>query len=167
MPEKDIIFKTKIKHKGVFNFSELYRILHDWLLDQNYDVNEKAYKELIVAGGARDIEVEWEATKKVSDYFKFEIKSKLRIFGMTNVEVEIDGEKQKMNKGQLELDVACAIMKDYELTWEKRPSLKFLRGLYDKYLIKDRSIQFENKIIAEMDEFVAQAKSFLALTGKK
>lgn len=167
MAEKDSLVKTKVKHTGIFNFKETYRILFEWLMDENYDVNEKSYKEVIGAGGAKEIEIEWEALKKVSDYFRFQIIAKWHIIGMTSVEVEIDGIKDKMNKGQFELEVKSILIKDYESRWENRPAIKFLRTLYDRYLIRERVEQYETKLIVEMEDFVAQCKSFLALTGKR
>lgn len=167
MSEKDTILSSKVKHSGIFDFKETYRILYEWLVDQNYDMNEKSYKENIGAGGAKEIEIEWEAKRKVSDYFKFVLKINWHIIGMTSVEVDIDGVKQKMNKGQFELGVKAVIEKDYEDRWSTRPFLKFLRTFYDKYLIKERTEQYEGKIISEMDEFVGQCKSFLALTGRR
>ena len=167
MAEKDPLFKTKVKHTGFFDFRETYRILYEWLVDQGYDVNEKNYKEAIGAGGAKEIEVDWEATRKVSDYFRFIIKAYWHVMGMSSVDVEIDGVKQKMNKGQFEIEVKSILEKDYENKWENAPFWKFLRTLYDKYLIKERTEQYEGKLIGEMEEFVAQCKSFLALTGKR
>lgn len=167
MVEKDQLFKSKVKHTGLFDFKEIYRVLYEWLLDENYDVNEKSYKEVIGAGGAKEIEIDWEATRKVSDYFRFNLAIKWHILGMTSVEVDIDGVKQKMNKGQFELEVKSVLEKDYEDRWANRPFFKFLRTMYDKYLIKERTEQYEGKLITEMDELVNQAKSFLALTGKK
>lgn len=167
MPELDALIKTKIKHSGTFDFKETYRILFEWLMDEGYDVNEKNYKENIGAGGAKELEIEWVAVRKVSDYFRFMISAKWHIIGMTSVEVEIDGVKQKMNKGQFELEVKSVLIKDYEARWENKPFLKFLRTLYDKYLIRERVEQYEGKLIGEMEEFVAQCKAFLALTGKR
>lgn len=167
MVEKDALFKSKVKHSGVFDFKETYRILFEWLIDQGYDVNEKSYKENIGAGGAKEIEIEWEAARKVSDYFRFMITAKWKILGMTSVEVEIDGVKQKMNKGQFEIEIKSILEKDYEDRWSGKPFVKFLRTMYDKYLIKERTEQYEGKLIGEMDEFVAQCKAFLNLTGKR
>lgn len=167
MVEKDPLFSSKVKHTGMFDFKECYRILYEWLMDQNYDVNEKSYKEVIGAGGAKELEIAWEATRKVSDYFRFQLKIDWHIIGMTSVEVEIDGVKQKLNKGQFELSVKSILEKDYEEQWEKKPFFKFLRTFYDKYLIKERTEQYEGKLISEMEEFVNQCKSFLALTGRK
>jgi len=165
--EKDSLIKSKVRHVGIFNFKDLYTILYEWLVDESYDMNEKAYKETIGAGGGKDIEIEWDAVKKVSDYFKFNINVKWKVIGMTSVEVEIDGVKQKMNKGDLTLEIKTVLLKDYESRWESKPFFKFLRTLYDRYLIKERISSYEGKLIGEMDELVSQAKSFLALTGKR
>ena len=167
MPQQDELAGTKIKHSGVFDFKETYRILFEWLVYQNYDVTEKNYKENIGAGGAKEIEIEWEATRKVSDYFKFKLKVNWHIIGMTSVEVEIDGVKQKMNKGQFELAIKSTLIKDYQDTWSKFPFFVFLRTLYDKYLIQERTTKFEGKLLGEMEEMASQCKSFLALTGRK
>jgi hypothetical protein len=167
MVELDQLFKSKVRHVGIFDFKETYRILYEWLIDQGYDINEKVYKEVIGAGNAKEIEIEWDATRKVSDYFRFQIKVNLHIFAMTSVEVEIDGVKQKMNKGDFNLEAKCILQKDYEERWTNNPFYKFLRGLYDRYIIPARIEQYEGKLIGENDEFLAQAKAFLALTGKR
>jgi hypothetical protein len=166
MVERDVLVKSKVKHVGIFDFKETYRILYEWLIDQGYDMNEKSYKEVVQPGNAKEIEIEWEALRKVSDYFRFFLEIRFHTLGMTSIEVEIDGVKQKMNKGQFELEAKCTLLKDYEDRWANRPIWKFLRTLYDKYLIKERTEQFEGKLISEMDEFLGQCKSFLALTGK-
>jgi hypothetical protein len=167
MVERDVLIKTKVRHVGIFDFKETYRILFEWLIDQGYDFNEKGYKEVIGAGGAKEIELDWEAVRKVSDYFKFQLIIKWKIIGMSSVEVEIDGVKQKMNKGDLSIEFQSVLLKDYEERWSKKPLLNFLRTLYDRYLIRERITAYEAKLITELEEIVAQAKSFLALTGRR
>jgi len=167
MSEKDKLFGTKVKHKGIFDFKETYRVLYEWLVDEGYVVNEKSYKESIGAGGAKEIEIEWVAGKKLTDYFKSVIKINWHILGMSSVEVEIDGVKQDMNKGDFEVKASGILEKDYEEKWTGHPIIKFLRTLYDRYLIPSRLDQYEGKVIGDVDEFVAQAKSFLSLVGER
>ena len=167
MVEQDPLFTTKVKHQGVFNFKETYKVLYEWLRDEDYDVNEKTYKENVGAGGAKEIEIEWRALRKISDYFRFVIKANWHMLGMTEVEVEIDGVKQKMNKGQFEIKVTGILEKDWAGVWENKAFFKFLRTLYDRYLIQSRIEKYEGKLIGEVDEFVAQTKAFLSLTGKR
>jgi len=167
MPERDKLFGTKLKHKGIFDFKETYRILFEWLVDEGYDVNEKGYKEVVGAGGAKELEIKWIALKKISDYFRFMIEIDFHPLGMTDVEVEIDGVKQKMQKGLFEVKAQGILLKDYEERWTGNAFFKFLRSIYDKFIIPNRINEYEGKLIGEVDEFVAQAKSFLNLTGKR
>ena len=167
MPEKDNLFETKVKQKGIFDFKEVYRILYEWLVDHGYDVNEKSYKESVGAGGLKEVEIEWDATRKVSDYFKFNLKADWHITAMTNVETEIDGIKKSMNKGDFEVKFKSVLIKDYEERWTTSPFIKFIRGIYDKYIIRERVEQYEGKLIEEMEQLVAECKAFLSLTGKR
>ena len=86
---------------------------------------------------------------------------------MTTTEVEIDGVKRKMNKGRIEVKISSILEKDYENRWEGRPFIKFLRTLYDRYLVPARTERYEVQLIGEADELVAQLKSYLTLTGKR
>ncbi len=165
MVEKDIVFKGKIKHKGIFDFKELYRFCFTWLVDKEYWVVEKSYSEKVNPNG-KEVEIEWDAKRKISDYFRFNLKVNWRILGMKDVEVEKDGTKLTLNKGQPEISVSAVLEKDYEHRWEGSAFLKFLRGLYDRYIIRGRIEKYEEKIYSEADEFLAQVKAFLALEGK-
>jgi len=165
MVEKDAVYKGKIRHKGIFNFPETYRFLYTWLVDNDYLVTEKKYTEKITPIG-KEVEIQWEAFRKISDYFKFVIKVSWRILGMNEIEVQKNGAKIKMNKGDTEISFQAVIEKDYEHRWENSGFLKFLRGVYDRYIIRGRIDSYENKIFEEVDELIAEAKSFLALEGK-
>ena len=164
MVEKDEVFSGKIKQTGIFEFKEFYRFCYSWLVDKGYFVVEKVYSEKVTPVG-KEVEIEWEASRKISDYFRFVLKVKWRILGMKDVEVEKDGAKVGMNKGQPEIKVAAVLEKDYEGRWETSAFLKFLRGWYDKFIIRGRIELYEEKIFGDADEFLAQAKAFLALEG--
>jgi hypothetical protein len=168
MAEKDTIFTGKVKQGGLFDFKELYRFCYVWLVDHDYFVTEKVYSEKVGAGG-KEIEIEWEAKRKISDYFRFTIKVNWRIIGLNDAEAEDKetGKKVKLNKGNVELKVAGVLEMDYESKWESSPFLKFMRGIYDRYVIRVRIDQYEGKIFGECDEFLAQARAFLAIEGKR
>lgn len=165
MVEKDTIFDGKVKQTDIFDFKELYNFLYKWLIDEGYKVVEKNYAEKVTPGG-KEIDVEWEATKKISDYFRFVLKPRWKILGMNDVEVEKNGKKLKMNKGQVEIKLGGILEKDYEARWEGNAFFKFLRGVYDRYIIRARIEDYEKKLFGEADEFLVQMKSFLALEGK-
>ncbi len=164
MSEKDKVYGSKVKQTGIFDYKELYRFNWNWLVDNQYDITEKVYGEKIGPAG-KEVDIEWDATRKISDYFKFQIKATWKILGMTNVEVEKNGAKIKMQKAQVEIKVDGILVKDYESKWEDNPLYKWLRTAYDKYLVRGRIESYEAKLIGEVDEFIAQIKSFLALEG--
>ncbi len=166
MVEKDNVFATKIKQSGIFDFKDFYRFAYEWLDGEGYDVAEGKYSEKISPGG-KEIEIEWEAKRKISDYFRFVAKVRWRITGMKDVEVQKNGEKINMNKGTVEIRSKGVLEKDYEHRWEDNPFLKFLRGVYDRYIIRARIDQYETKLIEEVDEFIGQCKAFLAMEAQR
>ena len=66
-----------------------------------------------------------------------------KILGMKSIEVQRDGKKVKMNSGVVEIKFSAVLVKDYENRWEDAPVWKFLRGVYDKYLIRGRIEDYE------------------------
>jgi len=165
MAEKDTVFKGKIKQSGIFNFKEFYSYLYDYLNEDGYDVSEKSYSEQI-SGDSKKIEIKWEASRSVSDYFKFQIKIDWLITGMKEVDVEKEGKKTKMNSGSVELKFSGVMIKDYESRWENKPIYKFLRGVYDRYIIKSRIDEYEIKLFGEVNNIIKTCKSFLSIEGK-
>ncbi len=167
MVEKDTIYESKIKHTGTTDFKELYQFLYTWLTDEGYDVYEKKYSEKVAGDVKEEIKIEWEAKKKISDYFRNVIKSKWRIVNMKDVEVQQGNRKIKMQKGIFEIKFEGILQKDYENKWEKTPIMKFLRGLYDKYVIQTRIEHYEEKLFSKTNDIVEQAKAFLTITGTR
>lgn len=167
MAEKDVIFSTKTKYAGIFSFKDFYRFCYDWLKDEtNLDVVEDKYAEKL-AGNSKDIDVVWTGTRKVTDYFKFEVKVKFRVLGLITVEVTEGGAKIKTDKGSVEIKVQGTLLRDYEGKFETTAFKKFLRAVYEKWIIPSRIEQFEDKLINDCDEFLNQAKAYLDLEGKK
>jgi hypothetical protein len=89
------------------------------------------------------------------------------ILGLKSVEVQREGKKLKMNSGQVELKIKGVLVKDYEHKWEDRPIWKFLRGVYDRYIVKSRIEDYEDKLKEEVEEFIAQSKAFLVIEGMR
>jgi hypothetical protein len=167
MAEKDTIFESKIKNSGIFNFAEFYKFCYDWLADEvQLDITEENYTEKL-SGDSKNIDVKWTCTRKVTDYFKFEIKVAFRVLGMRKVEVQRDGIKEKTNDGSVEVKVKGTLVKDYEGKFEKSGFQKFLREIYQKWVIPSRINEYEGKLIGDCDEFLVQAKAFLDLEGRK
>lgn len=167
MAEKETVFSSKIKYNGVFSFKDLYQFCYDWLTEETgLDISEKKYSEKI-SGDSKRIDVEWEGAKKMTDYFKFEGKVEMQIIGLTNVEVTQDGAKIKTNKGSIEMKMKGTLVRDYKGKFEIDAFRKFLRGIYEKWVISSRVDEYEEKIAGDCDKYLDQAKKFLDLEGDR
>ena len=165
MSEKDSIYKGKIMQKGIFNFKDIYEFLYNYLTDENYDVDEIKYVEKI-KGDEKDLEIIWNCTKEVSDYFKNEVNLVWSVLGMKKVKVKKGNQEIILDSGSVEIKFSSSLIKDYENRWENNPGLKFIRGVYDRYIIKSRIDEYQVKLWEEVHEVINQAKSFLAIEGK-
>ena len=72
-----------------------------------------------------------------------------------------------MNNGSVEIKIKGTLIRDYEGKFETTSTKKFMRSIYEKWVIPSRLNEFEEKIIGDSDEFLSQAKAFLDLEGKK
>lgn len=166
MAEKDLVIKEKLEHSGIFDFKGLYGYAHSWLKEEGYGVTEDKYSES-VTGNTRFIQVEWSISKKVSDYFKFEVSVKYEISGLTDVEVEIDGQRKKMNKGKVSIDFKGTLVTDHESKWESSPTNRFLRDVYNKFIIPSRISNMKDRLSGDVRSLKEDIKEFLDLTGKR
>ncbi|MAG38252.1 hypothetical protein CMI45_02615, partial [Candidatus Pacearchaeota archaeon] len=113
MAERDMLLKEKVDHTGIFDFKGFYRFAHTWFKDEGYGVDEGKYSEKL-SGNSKNLTIEWKATKQLSDYFKIEHIIRFTIENLTDVEVEVDGEKKQMNKGKVEMEIKANLVSDPE-----------------------------------------------------
>ena len=105
--------------------------------------------------------------KKISDYFKMDFTLEFDVKDLTDVEVEIDGVKKKMNKGKITIELKGYLTKDVESKWDVSPMYRFMRDFYNKYIVPNRVENMQDKIIADTKKFLADVKMFLDVVGKK
>jgi hypothetical protein len=167
MAEKDKVFASKIKYRGVVDFSEFYKFSYNWLKDETgLIIAEDKYSEKL-SGDSKKIDIKWTGVREMTDYFKFEAEVVFKIVGLTSIEITRDGKKVKTNQGEIEVSVKGALVKDYKGKFEKTAFQKFLRGIYEKTVIPSRVNEYQEKVNGDCEEFLAQAKAYLDLEGKK
>lgn len=167
MADKKLIVREKVEHSGIFNFSHVYDYIHGWLTEEEgFLVAEEKYSEKL-SGNARDITIEWTISKKISDYYKIEIKMKYEVGGLTDVEVEIDGKKEKTNKGKIAIDIKGFLIIDYENKWESSPFSRFMRGFYDKFIVPGRTSAMEDMVLNSVNGLIDNLKSILELSTRQ
>lgn len=167
MSEKETIFSSKIKYNGIFSFKDFYKFCYDWLTEESgLGISETKYTEKL-SGDTKEIEVEWEGGNKMTDYFKFEAKMTMKVSGLAKIEINNNGVKEQTNKGSVEVGMKGSLVRDYDGKFDMTAFQKFLRGIYEKWVIPSRVEEYEDKVIGRCDEFLSQAKAYLDLEGKK
>ncbi len=167
MVDKKEVIKEKVDNTGIFNFRDFYGLAYNWLKErENYGVIEDKYSESL-SGNSKTIEIVWKATKDLSDYFKIEIEVKMKVSNLTDVEVEIDGKTKRTNRGNINVEIKGILVRDAESRWDVAPFYRFLRDVYDKYVIPHRIKDFEQKVITDIIIFKEELKAFFEIEGKR
>lgn len=165
MTQKKDVYKAMVKQVGYWNYKGLYDMTFNWLRDHDYKVQENKYEEKLAANG-KEIIIQWVAKKKVTDYFMYHIQLDWHILGMTDAEVEIDGKKVKVNKGEVKIVFKGTIIKDYESRWEDKAFWKFLRSIYEAYIIRDAIDEYEDDLEDDVKDMIKDTKAFLRIPAQ-
>jgi hypothetical protein len=163
MVMKSTVFSQTIRKNGYFNFGDLYSFCVDWFKGEGYDVIETDYVEK--GSGAKEVAVNWAPQKDITDYFRFVLNTEIFILDLKDAEIERDGNKEKTHKGNLRIRIRAEIHKDYEERWEQKPMSKFMRGVYEQYIIKTTIDEFETRLIKDASNFAKELKSFMELAS--
>ncbi|HEA46174.1 MAG TPA: hypothetical protein ENH99_00110 [Candidatus Pacearchaeota archaeon] len=168
MAEKDTIFSSKIKHVGIFSFKHFYRFCYDWLKEETQldPLSERKYEEKIV-GDAKEMNIEWKGERKITDYFKFEVDVKFTVRALKDIEINQGGAKIKTNQGSVKVEIKGVLVRDYDGKFETTALKKFMRSIYEKWVIPTRIEEYEGKLASDSDEFLSQIKAYLDLEGKR
>lgn len=167
MPEKETVFSSRIKYNGIFSFRDFYQFCYDWLTEEiGMQLTEDKYSEKL-SGDSKDIEVKWVCEKKITDYFRFDAKVTFKINSLKKIEITNGGQKVETNQGIIGVKVEGILVSDYRGKFETSAFNKFLRGIYEKWVITSRIEEFKEKIMKDCDEFLLQSKAYLDLEGKR
>lgn len=163
MAEREIIVdKQTIRYEGLFDFKELYKLIDTFFEDRNYDKREKKNIEVVKPEG-KYVEIELQPWKKETDYFKNVIHMRILVHDMTEVEIERDKVKKKLNQGKLRIIISGMLETDYEHRWETKPLFFFIRTLFNKYIYRPFTMQYRGQCGKDVGDLVSQIKGFLNL----
>ncbi len=146
--------EINISYEGDLDLRELYMLVKSWLRDKGFFLIEKEHE-----GTHEKFKSKWDAEKKVDDYTKYVIKvtinaSKLKQISTTN---------KNMYNGEFSVAFESYIEKDYENRLEKKPLLKFFRGIYGKFVEKSREENHEQELKELTTSFYNEIKAYFGL----
>ncbi len=163
MPEyKLLIDGLTVSYEGLFEIKELYKLLEDWFKENKYEKKETLNQE-IVKEDKKQLFLVLEPFKSVSDYHEYRLQVRIAAGDLREVEVEKDGVKMRMQKGNVSVVINAFLVSDKEMRWAHRPLFFFMRVLIDKFIYKMYVDRFEAGLRNEITNLHTTIKSFLNL----
>ncbi len=96
MPESEVVYEeVKFKWKGSLDMARMYKELHEWLIGEDFNLQETHYAEKMKPRG-KTIEINWTCKWKRTDYFLWKIDLTFYSYNIQDIEVEKDGKKIKL-----------------------------------------------------------------------
>jgi hypothetical protein len=159
--EKKIVYQDKfVSFEGLFDLKDLFRSIVKWFNEHGYDMWEnKNYEEVYEDG--KKIIFELLPYKKVSDYYRLEIRVFATFENLKEVEVEVSGVKKRLLKGGANFTFDATLVTDYENRWEGRPTYYFYRALIDKFIYKSYTDRYEAELVKDAKEAQEEIKAYL------
>ena len=153
----------KIRWQGNTSFSEVYKFMKLWLEDRGFadeKTLEKKFTERRFAGGVKNLEIQWQCSKKVSSYFSYNMEVTFLILGMSDAEVQIGDIKRKVDRGDFEIRV-IGYVKVGEDDWDKA---SFIDKVYFNFIGRRRLEEHKVVYYTLLYQFVDYTKESLGLT---
>lgn len=163
MSEKRLIIdQLRLNYSGLFNLGDMFRTIDAWFYEKGYDRHEKKNEEQILPSG-RFVEIELRPWKKTTDYAKNEIRLRIFVKDMKDVEVEKDGVKLRLQQGDIHMIFDAFLETDYENRWESKPMFYFFRALFDKFVFRVYTDKYEGVLVNDTHDLYNRIKAFLNL----
>lgn len=170
----------RVKFNDVFSLRNLYIMLHELLLEENWkgadgdsdhaDIetlySENVYQRGIHRGG-KELWFWWRAFKmlegKHSSYLKNELDIDAHIVYLQTVEVVHQGKKMNVQKAEIEMFFRPRIIADYEDKWEHHKLLKHVKHLYEHRVLHAEIEKREKELWRDAYRISNKIKQYLQL----
>jgi len=145
-----------VKYKDIFDMKEYYTALYYWLQEYGWEDGvpkspkqewfERYYNEKIDPSGAKEIWIRWRLNKPVprNNKLRYHLDMDFHVIALTSTEVIKEGQKIKVNKGEVELKINGSIEKLYEREFDNSGSWGKVKKLFTKR-VYDKTIEEKKK----------------------
>ena len=168
MPELKVYIPATLRYNGLFDFDGLYAGVVDWAKNYGYRWHEKTFKHKVPTPRGAEQELEWNLTKKVTDYFVHEITLTIHTWDQTEVEVEINNRKKPLTNARMYIILSGKMVYDWQNRFKGSKFLKKLGHWYYTVINKKEleSIYYDQFHYRQMDLHALLKKYFDMQTQK-
>lgn len=156
MPIIDKIVKgVEVSYEGVFDLHDFLDFLKKWFKSKGYDVTEKMYITK-AKGDLKNVTIKWESDRKPTDYDKYIIKCGIDASDLKEGEVD----SVKVVQGKVKVTIDADHEKDYDERWRGKPTLNFLRAVYDKFVIEEKENNLVKNLKKDCEALSSEIKGY-------
>ena len=154
-----------IRHNGVFDYEGLYKMMHSWLINKRYLFHETKYKDKVSTPFGNEIEVDWTAEKKVTEFIKEIVSVRFHLWDAADVEIIKDGKKVKMTKARMEIKITADMKLDYNEKFSGKNASNIVKKLGEFYvdhvMYWDLRLRYINTLEYSLFDFQTKVKKYL------
>ncbi|MEK6857711.1 MAG: hypothetical protein AABX39_03945 [Nanoarchaeota archaeon] len=170
--EKQELVNNQITYKDVFSLSYLYKLMHEWVVDNGYasssddKFNEVFFLQKDNPATGKEYWFRWRLGKEPeggSKLFKYEIDIDVHVLGLKEVEVTQQNKRFKADKGEVEISVIGNLIIDPETAWESHPILKSYKQFILYRLLKKKLEGHQAQAVKDTERFLDAVKTYLQL----
>lgn len=170
----------RIKYRDIFNMQDLYRTLHEWIKDNQWndiqddtegDAHESFYYDRTDLYGNKEIWAWWrmwqfpdaEPADTSNSFFRYHLDIDLHVLHLKEHEIMQAGKKIKTNTGEIEIKIWSWIELDYKGQWSKHPILKFFFEIFEARIFEHDLERHKHELYRQTYLLQNQIKQYLQL----
>ena len=151
----------QVNYQGIFNLADLLVMIDNFFRKRGYTKKIESHNETVTED-ARTINLRLRPFKKMKAN-RLEVQIWLNISELTDTNKKIDGINVNLNKGKVNCVIDCFVLYDMRGKWEARAEYTFIRTIFDKFLFRSKSKDYEGMVKADAIELKNEIASFLNL----
>jgi hypothetical protein len=151
----------QVNYEGIFSLKDLLTMIDSYLRRKGYAKKVESHNEKFTEKG-KSLNLKLRPFKKAKSN-KLEIQLWINISELTDIQKKVDGVNINMNKGKVNIVIDCFVLFDMRGKWEARAEYTFIRTLFDKFLFRSKSKDYEGMVKADAVELKNEIASFLNL----
>ncbi len=156
----------RIDYSGVYDLNALLQTIKGFFLEKKYVIIDEEHTESVKPDG-RGIKIVMKPFRDIDEYVKFQIAVELLIWRSLDVVMEeASGKKIRKQKGDIEFRFKATMIKNYKKTFAENKLSELMRQTYEKYIIKKRLLDYEDKLYNEAQDLVSRIKRTLNLHSR-
>jgi hypothetical protein len=154
----------KLRFKGVYDMKGLLSLVYKWYIENKYEYHEKLYKDKIETAFGNEIEIKMEGTKKVTEYYMYQIFVEFHQWESKDITVKVNGKDVHMMQGRIEIKISGKLITDWQNQFKKGTIWEKAQDFMEKNVIKwDINLKHVDVIEKGVHEFAAEIKRFLKM----